>query len=113
MAYGLQVFNSSGQSILDTTLDKQGIGQVSGSVSLTTNGSGNVTSSPISFPGMDTIQNDANNPNTYDVFLYGDTDTGDNLSNIGITRGDGEFTIGISGSSANVTITVYYVGLEV
>jgi len=111
MAYGLQVFNSSGQSILDTTLDKQGIGQVSGSVSLTTNGSGNVTSSPISFPGMTSGANP--NTDTYDVFLYGDTDTGDNLSNIGITRGDGEFTIGISGSSANVTITVYYVGLEV
>ena len=115
MAYGLQVFNSSGQTILDSTSDKQGIGQVSGSVSLTTNGSGNVTSSPISFPGMDTIQNDANNPNTYDVFLYGDTDTGDNLSNIGITRGEDSFIINVSNSTlgANVSIIVYYVGLEV
>jgi hypothetical protein len=108
MAYGLQVFNSSGQSILDTTSDKQGIGQVSGSAAISTNSSGVGNSSAISFPGMTT-----SNSATYDVFLYGDNHTGNNLSDIGITRGTDDFTINITGSTPSSTITVKYVGLEV
>jgi len=115
MAYGLQVFNSSGQTILDSTSDKQGIGQVSGSVSISlTNGNGN--SSSISFPGMTSgTSGTPANTDTYDVFLYGDTHTGNNLSDIGITRGEDSFIINVSNSTlgANVSIIVYYVGLEV
>ena len=113
MAYGLQVFNSSGQSILDTTLDKQGIGQVSGSVSITTNSSGVGNSSSISFPGMTSGPTPPANTDTYDVFLYGDNHTGENFSDIGITRGTNSFTINISGSTPSSNITVKYVGLEV
>lgn len=111
MAYGLQVFNSSGQSILDTTSDKQGIGQVSGSAAISTNSSGVGNSSAISFPGM--TSGASANTDTYDVFLYGDNHTGNNLSDIGITRGTDDFTINITGSTPSSTITVKYVGLEV
>jgi hypothetical protein len=70
MAYGLQVFNSSGQSILDTTSDKQGIGQVSGSAAISTNSSGVGNSSAISFAGIFTINITSSTPSSTITVKY-------------------------------------------
>lgn len=99
--YGFQVFNSSGNNILDSRTDKQTTAIVSGSVTISSGG----TSGSISCPGMTT-----SNINEVGVLFYDEPDpVGYGTQMVDVNRSNGSFTLDNNSSSS---ATIKYVAVR-
>jgi len=106
MAYGIIIYNPNGNSIVDTRTDKQSTAMVSGSASITTDSSGDGTSSSISFPGLT-----SGNSSTHNVYIYKTNTTQD--IRISINRSTDSFTIGLSEATPSTTFSIPFSGTVV
>jgi hypothetical protein len=99
--YGFQVFNSSGNNILDSRTDKQTTAIVSGSVTI----SANSTSGSISCPGMT-----SSNTDEVGVIFYDEPDAlGYGTQMVDVNRSSGSFTLDNNTSSS---ATIKYVAVR-
>ena len=102
--YGFQIFNSAGQSIVDSNLDRQAIGIVTGTAQITGNGG---TSGSISCPGMDIYNQDI-----IDVIYLNYPVSIGGFGSIITNRGNGSFTITLNAGSSGITYNIEYVALR-
>lgn len=99
--YGFQVFNNSGNSILDSRTDKQTTAIVSGSVTI----SANSTSGSISCPGMT-----SSNTDEVGVLFYDEPDPlGYGTQMVDVNRSSGSFTLDNNTSNS---ATIKYVAVR-
>lgn len=102
--YGFQVFNSAGQSIVDSNTDRQAIGIVTGTAQITGNGG---TSGSITCPGMDIYNQDI-----IDVIYLNYPISVGGFGSIITNRGNGSFTITLNAGSSGITYNIEYVALR-
>ena len=105
MPYGFIVYNSAGQSIVDTSTDIQSIAIVKSSLTITTDSSGNGTSSSQSFPGMT-----ATNTDEYGVYILEDESAAGTVFTV--NRGTNSFTITIA-AAASTSYDISYAGFSI
>ena len=102
--YGFKIFNSSGQSIVDSDTDRQPIGIVTGTAQITGNGG---TSGSISCSGMDIYNQDI-----IDVIYLNYPVSIGGFGSIITNRGNGSFTITLNAGSSGLTYNIQYVALR-
>lgn len=102
MAYGMEVYNSSGQTIVELS-DVQSIALILDTVTITTDSNGDGTATE-TFTGMTTTNEDE-----YDVFILTSGSGSGQLNTL--TRGTNQFTINIIGA-ANTSYDIKYIGFR-
>jgi len=104
--YGFRVFNSSGQTIVDSDVDRQTTAIVTGTVSITGNGG---TSGSITCPGMNLY-----NQEIIDVMYleYPDPTPTNPFGGVFTTRENGSFKIKLTSGSSGVSYNVKYAALR-